>query len=102
MEPIAYNISPLSVVMEQLTAQLSPINVIYIRVLQGHCSIYSMGAGKYLLRIYTWFLLNSRNLYPPPPLNPSRTEFKMQRGKKVSCLSKMQLKYFNDYASVPW
>jgi hypothetical protein len=52
--------------------QQCPLNVIYIRVLRGHCSIYSMGAGKYLLcsRSHTWFLLNSRKrLFP---LNPSK------------------------------
>ncbi len=37
--------------MEQVTRQQCPQNVIYIQVLREHCSIYSMGAGKYLLKI---------------------------------------------------
>ncbi len=35
-------LSPLSLVMKQVTPQQCPINVIYIRVLQGHCPSYSM------------------------------------------------------------
>ncbi len=50
-ESIAYKLSPLSEVIEQVTPQQCPLilNDIYIRVLRGHGSIYSMGAGKYLL-----------------------------------------------------
>jgi hypothetical protein len=43
------SLSPLSVVMEHGTPQQCHINVIYIRVLRGHCSIYTIVAGKYLL-----------------------------------------------------
>ncbi len=49
MESIPFNLSLLTVVMEQVTPQQCPLNVIYIRVPLGHRSIYSMGAGKYLL-----------------------------------------------------
>ena len=45
-------LSPLSVVMEQVTPQQCPLNVIYIRVLRGHCSTYSMHAGIYFLFIF--------------------------------------------------
>jgi hypothetical protein len=34
--------------MEQIKSERCPLNVIYIRVLKMDCSIYSMGAGKYL------------------------------------------------------
>ncbi len=46
-ESIAYKLPPLSKVMGQVTLQECPLNVIFIR----HCSIYSMGAGRYLLQI---------------------------------------------------
>jgi hypothetical protein len=46
---IPYNLSPFSVVMKQVKPQQCPLNVIYIRALRGHCSIYIMGEGKYLL-----------------------------------------------------
>ncbi len=49
MESIPYNLAPLSVVMDQVKPQQCPLNVIYIRVIRGHCLIYRMGAGKYLL-----------------------------------------------------
>ena len=51
MESIPYNLSRIFVVMEQVTPQQCLLNVIYIRVLRGHCSIYSMSEGKYLVRI---------------------------------------------------
>jgi hypothetical protein len=36
-ESIPYFLSPLSVVMEQVTPQQCTLNVFYIRVLRGHC-----------------------------------------------------------------
>jgi hypothetical protein len=50
MESIPYNLLPLSIVMDQ------------VRVLQGHCSIYSMDAGKYLYLIPNQF---QDSIYPP-------------------------------------
>jgi hypothetical protein len=46
---IPYKLSLLYAVMEQETPQQWSLNVIYIRVLRGHGSIYSMSADKYLL-----------------------------------------------------
>jgi hypothetical protein len=46
---IPYNLPFLYAVMEQETPQQWPLNIIYIRVLRGHGSIYSMDADKNLL-----------------------------------------------------
>ncbi len=40
-ESIPYDMWPFSVVIEQVTPHHCPLNIIYIRVLCGHCSIYS-------------------------------------------------------------
>ncbi len=70
MESIAYNISPLSVVMEQLTAKLSPINVIYIRVLQGIAQFTAWAQ----VNICYGFILGSYSI-PGIGFPPSLTEF---------------------------
>ncbi len=49
MESILKILSPLSAVVEQVTLQQCPLNVIYIPFLPGHYSINSINAGKYLL-----------------------------------------------------
>ncbi len=44
IEPISYNLSPLSVVIKLWQYHLN-VNYSYIRVLRFHCSLFSMGAG---------------------------------------------------------
>ncbi len=61
----------LSVVMEEVTPQQCPLNVIHIRVLQGHCSIYNMDAGKYLLYISIPGSYSVPGIYFSP-INPSK------------------------------
>ncbi len=58
-ESIPCNLSPLSEVIEQVTPQQRPLNVIYILVLRGHCSIWS--GVNICSKFHTWFLLNSWN-----------------------------------------
>ncbi len=43
-----------------------PSIVIYIHIIRGHCSIYSKGAGKYLLRIPYLVPTQFQESIPPP------------------------------------
>jgi hypothetical protein len=53
--------------MEQVTLLQWPLNVIYTRVLRGHCSTYQWTQVNICYRFHTWFLLNSRDrLFPRP------------------------------------
>ncbi len=65
---IPYNLSFLYAVMEQETPQQWPLNVIYIWVLvgNGHGSIYSMAADKYLLYIPFLAPTQFQESNPPP------------------------------------
>ncbi len=48
-ELIPYNLSPLSVVMEHVTSQQCPLNVIYTEFFEGSAHYLPYGSGKYLL-----------------------------------------------------
>ncbi len=67
---IPFYLSPLPVAMEKVKAPgvSSKCHLLYIRVLRGHCSIYSMGAGNISNRFHTWFILNSKSRFSPLPV----------------------------------
>ena len=70
MESIPYNLPPLPAVMEQIKSERCPLNVIYIRVLRGHCLTFSMGAGIYLLQIPYWVPTQFQELIFPAKTRP--------------------------------
>ncbi len=87
MDSISYNLSPLSVIMEQETPQQCPLNVINIRVFRGHCSIYSMGAGKFVCKdsILGSYSIPGIDFYP---LNPSKNLASESRRANMASKSK--------------
>ncbi len=56
--------------MEQVTPQQGPLNVIFFPVLRGHCSIYSMGTGDFLLQIQYLVPTQFKESILPPLTRP--------------------------------
>jgi hypothetical protein len=71
-----YSLSPLSVVMEHVIPQHCPLNVIYIRVLRGHCMRVNI-----CYRFHTWFLFHSRIDSPPKPVQKFSIISSMKRNR---------------------
>jgi hypothetical protein len=87
-------LSHLSVVMEQVAPQQCPLNVIYIRVLSGHFSMYSMGAGKFFL-FYLPYLV-------PTHFQESIFQLLAQNQRKIQFINKIQYAMFFFWYSLIW